>query len=146
MIPDKLDERALRRPEFEEGVPIALSDGQEWHFPRPVMRDFYPALNREGELVLTPGSGFGPGYDALVDAFILATTVNDEHITLVALALDLLKRNYAIEPFHLRYLLRLKRPGDPEEERNGEMWAQIAAVALGRDTSEKHTRDGSAPA
>lgn len=138
MIPEKLDETALRRPEFEPGVAITLSDGQEWHFPRPVMADFYPAFNREGELVLTPGSSYGPPYDALVDAFIMADSVGDEHLTLVALALDLLRRNYAIEPFHLRYLLRLKRPDDPGHEANEEMWAEIAAVALGRDTGPKH--------
>lgn len=145
MIPDRLDERSLRRPDFAPGVPIVLSDGQEWHFPRPVMRDFYPTINREGELVLTPGSGFGPGYDALVDAFILADNPGDEHITLAALALDLLRRNYAIEATHLRYVLRLKRSGDPEAEANQEMWSAIAAVALGRDTGPKTTPVGSAP-
>lgn len=32
---DKLDEKALRREGFQEGTPIEMADGQEWHLPAP---------------------------------------------------------------------------------------------------------------
>lgn len=142
MIPDKLDEVALRRPEFQPGVAITLSDGQDWQFPRPVLSDFYPAFDADGKLALTPGFSFGPGYDTLVDAYVQGDSVGDEHLALVMLALELLRRNYVIEVFHLRYLLRLKRPDAPDAEANQQMWADIAAVALGRDTGPKPTAGG----
>jgi hypothetical protein len=44
----RLDEQALRRPEFTEGVAITLSDGQAWTFPVPAFGDFYPRRGPDG--------------------------------------------------------------------------------------------------
>ena len=36
-----LDEKALRKPEFEPGVKLMLADGQDWEVPKPALR-VYP--------------------------------------------------------------------------------------------------------
>jgi hypothetical protein len=138
------DEPALRREDWREGEPIELSDGQTWHFPRPVMRDFYPAM-QGGKLALVPGSDLGPGYDGLVDAFLEADTFGGEHLALTALAYELLRRNYRVEYPDLRYLLRIERADDGQSEENRAMWGRIAAVALGRTEAKKPSPVGSAP-
>lgn len=50
---EKLDEQALRRPDFKAGVPVRLADGSVWHLRRPLVR-FAEAENDEGfEVVLS---------------------------------------------------------------------------------------------
>jgi hypothetical protein len=139
------DEAALRRGDFRGGVPVVLCDGREWTFPLPLMRDFYPIPAGDGSFRLVPGSDLGASYDALCDAFVDAQTKGEEYTTLAALAYELLRRNYDLEPKHLGHLLRMKRDDDPDYELNMDMWGDIAAIVLGRDPRKKPTGDGSAP-
>jgi hypothetical protein len=134
-----LDERALRRPEFvEESVPIALCDGQEWYFPVPP-GEFFP-VTLDGDLAV--GGGFGPGYDAKLQALAAAwrgvaeaeagAGARGEHYAAVnkavmALGIDLLLRNYDLDVAQVGTLLRF-RPRDPA---NAEMWRQVADAAKG---------------
>lgn len=129
-----LDEKSLRRPEFREGVPIVLGDGQAWTFPKPM-------------LVLIPdedGESFGPGrstfdaaYDAKMEAFMASE--DDTLNCLLRLAVDLFRRNYDVPKGAIATLFPY-RVGD---EANAEMWTAIRDVAWGR--SPKHTAGGSAP-
>lgn len=53
-----LDEAALRKPEFMDGVKIKLGDGQEWMFRRPRIR-LAPKRGEDGSL--TAGLKVAPG-------------------------------------------------------------------------------------
>lgn len=108
-------------------MPIALADGQAWHFPRPTI-DVFPAFRDDGAVELAGRPSFGPAYDDLIDAFHQAATPADQLRALFALAIDLLGRNYDLAPADFTRLLRF-RGGDPECEAT---WQQIVDVALGR--------------
>jgi hypothetical protein len=132
----RLDEKALRRPDFAAGVEIVLGDGQVWTFPKPVLT-LYPTA----ALGFDPDDArlsIGPDYDDLVDQLIASEDGLGEKTALLGLAWQLLLRNYALEPVHARALL-FWRIGDLS---NAAMWGTIADVALGR--SPKPTAGGSA--
>lgn len=133
-----LDEKALRRPEFAEGVPVALCDGQEWHFPRPEATAFYPQVRPDGTVFLAQGFGFGVAYDRLTDAFMESEDGAERMTLLVAMGVNLLQRNYAVGNAELVELLRI------EGEKTRAMWESIREVALGR--APKPTPDGGPPA
>lgn len=126
------DEPSLRRPDFAGGVPIMLSDGRAWTFPRPEMSDLYFRPGPDGKPALAAGLTFGPEYEELVEEYLAADDGAAELKALAALAMDLLSRNYALGPADFRALLRVRRAGDPGEAENRAMWEAIADVALGR--------------
>lgn len=129
------DERELRRPEWVEGVWIALGNGQSWSFPRPTLT-LYPALRADGSVAFDDArASMDAAYDAKVEAFIEA----DSNVLscLLALAVDLLARNYTTGISHYRTLFPY-RPGDAA---NAEMWSEISDLAMGR--APKLTAGGS---
>jgi hypothetical protein len=135
----RIDEQGLRREGFREGVPIALADGQAWHFPRPVLT-FYPTFEGGGKPTFSDSRHtFGPKYDDLVEGFLASEDGYEEANGLLALAVDLLARNYDLRPEDFRALLP-RMVGDLD---NDVMWGAIADVALGR--APKPTAGGSAP-
>lgn len=121
----KIAESERRREGFRGGVPIALADGQPWHFPRPII-DLVPAFDAAGEVV-DLGGRFAEDYEAKLEAFYEAADATARIRALMALAVDLLRRNYDLTPEELRGLLRY-RVGDPE---NTARWRAIGDVAQG---------------
>lgn len=123
-----LDETARRRSTFVAGVPIVLGDGQAWHLPRPTL-GFFPDVDDAGKIRFGDKMGFqfGADYDALVDALAESEDGLGEANALLALAVNLLLRNYSLTFDDFRVLLP-RFPGDPE---NAEMWKAIAALAVG---------------
>lgn len=123
-----IDEASRRRP-GASGVPVMLGDGKEWLLPRPVL-GFAPEFGEDGSVRFgeKPVRSFGPAYDALVDAFVETDDGVAEANALLALAVDLLRRNYTVSPADLVVLL----PRWFGDEANAEMWREIAGVALGR--------------
>lgn len=136
----RLDEHALRKEGFQEGVAIQLGDGHEWHFPKPVL-ELTPTVAPDGSYKFSDKFiPFGSEeFDAKVDAYIQAEGV-EELNCLLSLAVDLLSRNYELTLEHYRALLPF-RPGDDQAH---DMWQQIGDVALGR--GPKATAGGSEPA
>lgn len=135
------DEKALRRAEWVEGVPIRLGDGQEWTFPEPILM-FLPAFDAAGQVTGfgTARRSFGPAWDEKLDAFVEAGNGSlDEVNRLLVLAVDLLTRNYDLGPDGFRQLLPMHADGS-----NRDMWEQIASVVLGTH-SPKALPAGSAP-
>jgi hypothetical protein len=60
----RLDERALRRPDFSaDGEPVTLCDGQDWTIPSPQIH-FVLGADNGAELAFA----WGPEYDALIRA------------------------------------------------------------------------------
>lgn len=122
------DEATLRRSEFTEGEPIVLADGQAWTFPRPTVQ-LFPAFDAEGNFAACHGRPtFGPDYDAKLETFLQAGPVEDQLQSLMALAVDLLRRNYTLTPADLAAILRYR----PDDEASSARWQAIADVAQGR--------------
>lgn len=121
-----LDERTLRRPEFAEGTPIRLGDGQEWHLPRPIVQHL-PVETEDGALVFGARRlACGPRFDALFDRMVSAE--GEEGIANAALNLGayLLRLNYSLTIADLQVLL----PCDGTED-NQAMWQSIIDSATG---------------
>lgn len=122
-----LDEKALRREPFSDGVKVKLGDGQEWTFPRPRMR-LFPRLKEDGttasKLVLTHGKAFQEKLDSYFDV-----PQEDRLGRLeiqVTLAADLLLANYTLDDAALESLLLF----DQHDEANMAMWDAISYVIL----------------
>jgi hypothetical protein len=133
-----LDELALRRETFEEGVPIVLGDGQSWHFPKPWVCLYPQVVNGKVERV-SGSTTFGPEFDALTEA------VNGEEGTTQAIfgvAVFLLNRNYSLPDSAYSELLRWTVNGGPTEDMLGE----IMRVARGFDAPKPSPAGGDSPA
>jgi len=136
----RLDEVALRAPGFTPGVPIRLADGQEWSFPKPVVK-LCPVLDDDGAVSIGGVPSFGPDYDDLVEAWYASHSLGppDQIKAMFALGVDLLKRNYTLTPADLRRLLRFHGADAADQQ----TWEQIADVATGK--SPKPSPAGGAP-
>ena len=110
-------------------MPIKLGDGNEWLFPKPKV-GLSAEVAPDGRLRFADkkSRSFGPAYDELVDAFLESEDGVTEAEALLALAVDLLKRNYDLTPAEFAALL----PRWFDDDENKEMWAEIANVALGK--------------
>lgn len=131
------DEKVLRRPEFAEGIPIALGDGREWHFRRPVIARLYPEVSADGQVTAT--ADYGPEYTGLVDALESAEKGLPQIEALMRVAVYLLRLNYDLAPADFRSLL----PYVPGDDSNESMWLRVAAVVVG-STGPKPSAGGSA--
>jgi hypothetical protein len=131
-----LDEKSLRRPEWREGEWVTLGDGGRWCLPKPQLT-FYPTTGSDGVDRFDDGQyGLDATYEARVEAFMQADQDNALD-TMLALALDLFRRNYTATPDVLRILF----PWRTGDESNAEMWRSIVDVAMGR--APKPTAGGS---
>jgi len=139
-----LDEKALRRPEFAEGVAIRLSDGQEWTLPRPLVSGWYPRRGADGRMLMVRGFDQGAEYDDLTDAYVDLdeSDVGGQICLLATMAAHLLQLNYSLTDADLKRLLRFGSASVPGGD--SEMWGKIAAVALGN--APKPTPVGEPPA
>ena len=138
-----LDEQAKRRPEWTEGRPITLCDGQSWMLPVPVLGDYYFVREPDGTTSTRRGRTFGAAYELLLDRYLEADSGSDQAVALFDLAFDLLGRNYTLTVDDCRSLLRIVPTGEPTREANEVMWEAIAEAALGR--APKATAVGSGP-
>lgn len=117
-----LDETALRRENFDEATsePIALADGQTWHFPKPYLElraSFQNGGAAEARPVLTHGREIEEMLDAIErsddDATILVKSA--------ALAARLLSFHYELSDDDLNQLFSV-RTGEPAS------WDWVRAV------------------
>ena len=123
-----LDEKALRKETFREGVPIRLADGQEWTFAKPYLElrlDFSSGEPRFPEVGVPT---FGPGYWELFEEFLAENDPSMQVLIIARLAIYILRINYNLTDGDLARLLAY-RDGDDD---NAEMWQSIADVAQGR--------------
>ena len=124
-----VDEASRRRAPFTGGVPVLLADGQAWTFPRPLL-GLMPEVGSDGKVRFGENLrfNFGEAYDALVDAFAESEDWRAESEALLALALDLLGRNYDLSGLALGEIL----PRLLNDEGNADMWRAVAEVAVGK--------------
>lgn len=126
-----LDEKALRKEGFAEGVPVRLCDGQVWHFARPVLSGFRFTKGEDGKTLL--GNAHAPEFDRLLDACFEAETFAEEAVSLFDLGFHLLAQNYTVSFSDAScHLLRRSLAAAPDREANDAMWAEITGVALGQ--------------
>jgi hypothetical protein len=112
------DETRRRRADFRRGPSIRLADGQPWTFPDPA------------EVAAGRGAGVEPEFEALVRAVFEAEDRPDRLRCELALAINLLGRNYELTPVEYRRLLGFP-PGSSELAR-----AQAEFHALALDHAE----------
>lgn len=125
--PRLLDEASLRTTTYRGDVPIVMADGQTWHLPRPLV-EFSPEPTPEGGWSFGPrGVNFGAAYLDKLEAVHAAEGGVEEANAVLILAVDLIRRNYALADADIRPLLAFR----PDDEANAEMWRLILEVAAG---------------
>lgn len=131
---EKLDEKALRRPEFTEGWDIYLGDGQKWTFPFPD-RTYYPEIAPDGGFRVTRAAPYGDEFQAklarMVGSEDETPEANAERFDLqLTLAAELLSRNYALDSPSLARLLPFRLDLEGSLANKG-MWDEVAFVLGG---------------
>lgn len=140
-----LDEKALRRPDFTEGVRLKLADGQEWEIPRPVYQIF-PRFADDGSVTVHSKVTFGGEIDYFLDLDEApeGTAIVDDIARRMSVMAKLLRRNYSLTNDDLGVLLSMNRR-DPE---SAAMWLVIDRVLVGEmpdgPEAPKPSADGSA--
>lgn len=135
---DRLDEAALRRPDWLGGVPVTLADGQEWTLPRAATY-FEPDADDDAEV--RQRWNLGEEYGALVQRLAEAQRPSDHVRAEIALARWLLTRNYALNRAQLVTLLRFGY-GASADDGPRRLREEVMAVALGDAPRPKACGDG----
>ena len=122
-----LDERALRKPGFQEGHRLLLADGQEWAFPKARMI-LKPQIS-DGKIDIGGAPTFGPEFDDKLEVILGAREATPvERLRMkFEMAVRLLAANYDLKPEDFGTLIVLE-PGDPASE---ERWKALDDVLVG---------------
>lgn len=125
-----LDERSLRRPTFTEGHQVALGDGQEWTFPKVVLR-LVPRLDPDGSIKVGEGPPYGADYQVELNRLLDGCDDTPEGRyreieAMMQLAAKLLLRNYDLSFDQLSALLYYDVDGS-----TAEMWRALDRVVVG---------------
>ncbi len=123
------DEKALRRPEFQAGVPVVLGDGQTWELRKPRIRWFPTRVDGKTKTRAAGSHEFGPESDELLGVYFgdVESTTWDFPTARFELVMRLLEANYALTDEHFRVLLYFERD-DPASEA---MWTSLGAIIAG---------------
>ena len=113
-----LDERALRKPGFKDGVRVKLADGQERSFPKPRLI-FKPKIT-DGKIDFDGGPTSGAESDENMDVLfgLREAAVLERPRVKFEMAVRLLSTNYDLKPEDFSGLIVLE-PGDPDSEDAG---------------------------
>ncbi len=145
-MPLPLDEKALRKPTFVEGVRLRLADGQDWIVPKPRFR-FFPRFDTEGNVSIGSKLSFGDDLDYILDEDGNENADPSEGLKRrFSVMAKLLTCNYNLGPADLGKLLELNR-FDPE---SAAVWDPIDRLLAGLPVESeeaeppKPSADGSA--
>lgn len=125
----KLDEAALRKPGFHEGVRVTLADGQEWALPE-LWHRFIPVFDEEeGKIVAEGRVTYGPEHDRDLDLIFGGVEVEpmERMDAMMRLPANLLMANYNLTYADLATLI----PRDERNERLKAMWKDLIPAMLG---------------
>lgn len=123
-----LNELELRKPGFQDGHKVKLTDNQEWTFPKAKFR-FLPKVLPDGTVEVGGGPSFGPAEDKLLE-ILFGVIEADGFERLRAkfqMAVRLLLHNYDLQPVDFEQLLVV----DPDSEENAAIWEQLTPVLTG---------------
>ena len=132
---EKLDESALRRPDFRGGSPVTMADGQEWFLPRP--RILWQADDSEAGV---SHAWDVSDYEDRLKAIDEAETGILRRGAEAKLFAMLLRLNYTLDTASLGRVLQFSL--DPEQVRLRAVYDDLWA-ALGGEDVPKPTPDGS---
>jgi hypothetical protein len=126
-----LSEKARRRPEWTEGVPVTLCDGQTWHFRKPRVR-WRPVKQSDGMMKTKARSAeLGPEADELLG--VIFADVDSPRFTFSDARFEMLSRlllaNYDLTDEDFAELVYLREDGD---EAHREMWRELSALVAGQ--------------
>ncbi len=136
--PRACNEIRRRGRDWVEGVWIALDNGERWSFRKPTL-EFRAQRGEGGKLAFTKTKRCcGPGFDELVEEFLVAGDALARVELRLAFAERMLLANYDLDDAELTALLPLRG-----EQANRDMWDAIVDCALGN--SPKAMASGSEP-
>lgn len=123
-----LDEVALRKPGFQEGIKVKLCDGQEWTFPKVRLR-LVPKINTEGDIKLETKRDYATDVQKFLEY-----EVDDENFDFMdwmtrrfAAAAKLLLVNYDLTGQQLAEVLYWEADSDESDDR----WKLVDHAVLG---------------
>ena len=134
----RLDERALRRPDFRDGLAVRLLDGQDWTFPVPFV--YFDTSAEDDEAVVRRWS-VGDRYGELLDALKSAQDAEAVARCEFALIKYLLRLNYDLKPADFAGLVSLSYAGRLPEDFRESMEAVRDAI-YGRERPKSPSGDG----
>ena len=129
MEPQLLDEKAKRKPNFDErnAAPVVLADGQPWFVPKPWL-EIRPVFRGGKAVSAYPVITCGPSLDALVDAVAEADDGMVQISFVASLAAHLLCWHYDLTDPELDQLLAFRVHDDASLN-----WTrEVFAVATGQ--------------
>jgi hypothetical protein len=123
-----LDEKALRKPGFNDGYAITLADGQTWTIPKPRFR-FRPTVGSDGRVEVGGRPTFGPEYEASIEVLYGVGDVEPIETLRVKfeMAVRLLSANYDLKPDDFSELIVL----EPDDPASNERWEQLTRALMG---------------
>ena len=129
-----IDERSRRRPDFAEGVPVTLADGQVWHLRRPRLT-VAPAMDDDSVSGVKVGLEGLPDFDGMAAVLCGEVPAAADHGWSVRFqaGVALLRANYELAAGELQHLLAMTI-GDPRSEAAEDA---IVDTFLGRKRSPK---------
>lgn len=123
----RLDETAIRAPEFSQGRAVTLSDGQAWTFPKPA-RKVRPRFGDDGVASLSLFPSFGRAVDDML-APLRDDSFDDPALFFelgLSAAATLLRRNYTLSHEQLADLLEFNL----DDEASVRSWQAIGDILL----------------
>jgi hypothetical protein len=114
-----IDEMSRRRPSFQPGVPVTLSDGQEWHFRRPRLT-VSPAMTDGQVAGVTIGAEGVADYDHLASILTgeFAVPTEAHWAARFTAAVAMLRSNYTLGDEECAELLKIVPSDLAEVERS----------------------------
>jgi hypothetical protein len=122
-----LNEMERRKPEFSEGYPVTMADGQKWTLPKPRHR-FKPKIVA-GRVEIAGGATFGPESDGDLEILYGVVDVEPGEFLRVqfAMAVRLLLANYALSDDEVAELIVL----EPDDPAAAERWTELTKAITG---------------
>lgn len=132
-----LNELEMRKPEFQDGYPVQLADGQTWFIPRPRIC-FYPTVV-DGKIAIGGGPTFGPEFDGMLDILFGVNDVEPQEYLRAEfeMTVRLLQANYNLTVEQIAPLITMEL-GNPASEAR---WEAIREAIRGN--APKPTADTS---
>ncbi len=121
-----LNETNLRKPDFEDGVRVTLSDGQDWTIPKPRFV-FYPRFDSDGNVTVGARVRFRDDIDFEVENFVGSNDPYAEIRYRFEVMFKLLRSNYDLSDENLSDLLAVNL-SDPVSAAN---WRRIDRILCG---------------
>jgi hypothetical protein len=139
----KLDELALRKPGFTEGVWITLLDGQEWCFPCPYRIYTLADMNGDGSKlarkIMLPGGGDYPDLHAKLFECKSDDEIMKMQLDAVKLLMDI---NYSLPPGAFLNLVQMVLDSDNGPPEIAALTLELRDVIYGRATPKSREQSG----